>query len=175
MNVNHVMSSYYFLCNLLSCFNDWLVDDSTNRRMLMKLIVKYGVKAVGAEDGLEAVNMVLEDVKRYSLILMDNLMTKMVSTFVTNYLYSFVIIFFWFVARMEQRPRKYCDRTDLWIWLSASLETFWMMKCRNIWNPALIWSWRSLSNLPLWSCWFATFNCMAHYLAQVSILTLSTF
>jgi len=60
----------------------------------MKLIVKYGVKAVGAEDGLEAVNMVLEDVKRYSLILMDNLMTKMVSTFVTNYLYSFVIIFF---------------------------------------------------------------------------------
>ena len=62
--------------------------------MLMKLIVKYGVKAVGAEDGLEAVNMVLEDVKRYSLILMDNLMTKMVSTFVTNYLYSFVIIFF---------------------------------------------------------------------------------
>jgi len=58
--------------------DDLLLDDIFNRRMLMMLMEKYGMHVEVAEDGLEAVNMVLKNLHRYRLILMDNLMPKMV-------------------------------------------------------------------------------------------------
>lgn len=57
-----------------------MVDAESNRKMLLKLLRKRGVEATLAEDGAEAVEMVLASATPFHLILMDNLMPSMVST-----------------------------------------------------------------------------------------------
>mmetsp|Transcript_30216 Transcript_30216/g.41566 ORF Transcript_30216/g.41566 Transcript_30216/m.41566 type:complete len:767 (-) Transcript_30216:185-2485(-) len=52
-------------------------DDSSNRHMLKKLLSKYGLEVALAENGRIAVDMVMQDVDRYRLIFMDNLMPIM--------------------------------------------------------------------------------------------------
>ena len=54
------------------------LDVSTNRKMLKLLLIKAGVEVDLAEDGLEAVTLILADPLKYDVIFMDNLMPKMV-------------------------------------------------------------------------------------------------
>jgi len=55
-----------------------VVDDvSSNRKMLKMLLKKSGIEADLAENGLQAVEMVLADLNKYQVVFMDNLMPIM--------------------------------------------------------------------------------------------------
>ena len=52
---------------------------ASNRKMLQAILKRYGAKSVDlAENGLEAVQVVLADLHKYEIIFMDNLMPVMV-------------------------------------------------------------------------------------------------
>ena len=55
-----------------------VVDDAdSNRKILIMLLTRKGIKCVGAEDGRIALDMVTADLERFKLVLMDNLMPNM--------------------------------------------------------------------------------------------------
>ena len=51
---------------------------ASNRKMLRMLLMKVNVEADLAEDGWQAVNIVLSNPLKYDIIFMDNLMPTMV-------------------------------------------------------------------------------------------------
>jgi len=57
---------------------DVLEDVEMNRKMLKMLLGKEGVASEMAENGQIALDMVLSDVDKYSILLMDNQMPVMV-------------------------------------------------------------------------------------------------
>lgn len=62
----------------MSALKVLVVDDAdSNRKMLMMLVKKMGFTAKSTEDGQQTVNVILADMERYQLILMDNLMPVM--------------------------------------------------------------------------------------------------
>lgn len=52
--------------------------------MLKLLLLKFGAQVDLAEDGLEAVELVLADPTKYDIVFMDNLMPKMVRKIIIN-------------------------------------------------------------------------------------------
>ena len=55
-----------------------VVDDAdSNRKILIMLLTRKGIKCVGAEDGKIALDIVTADLERFKLVLMDNLMPNM--------------------------------------------------------------------------------------------------
>ena len=69
--------------SLSTCF-PFHLDVSTNRKMLKLLLTKAGVEVDLAEDGLEAVTLILADPLKYDVIFMDNLMPKLVYFWMWN-------------------------------------------------------------------------------------------
>ena len=57
----------------------FIVDVTSNRKMLQAILKRNGAKSVDlAENGLEAVQVVLADLQKYEIIFMDNFMPVMV-------------------------------------------------------------------------------------------------
>jgi len=56
----------------------YTLDVQSNRKMLSLLLGKHQVTSDIAVDGQEAVEMVLSDPEKYSLVLMDNMMPRKV-------------------------------------------------------------------------------------------------
>jgi len=54
------------------------IDDAFNLKMLKMLLIKFGIEVTSAENGQVAVDLVLQDIDEYMLVLMDNLMPVMV-------------------------------------------------------------------------------------------------
>ena len=58
-----------------------LSDAAFNRKILKMLLTKAEVEVDLAEDGLEAVEVVRSNPRKYDIIFLDNLMPKMVNLF----------------------------------------------------------------------------------------------
>ena len=63
-------------------FPFFVLDVKSNRKMLLYLLEKYGIKSNECCDGMEAVNEIKSKLDFYDILFMDNQMPNMVTLFV---------------------------------------------------------------------------------------------
>ena len=54
------------------------LDSQINRKMLQRILFNKNIQSDTSENGLEAVNLYLQNPDKYSVIFMDNMMPEMV-------------------------------------------------------------------------------------------------